>query len=180
MIGALIGAGISAAGSIVGGMMGARSAKKAQENLEEQQKENQAWYDRRYNEDPTQRASAQRMITLVTEDVKKRNKAAQGTQAVIGGTEESVAATKEANNKAIADTVANIAAQGDAQKDAIEAAYNARKSEIAGQQLQMEQAKTQALANATAGVAQAAGGLATGLEGTDIDDKIGNTGKKKV
>ena len=41
----------------------------------------------------------------------------------MGGTDESVAATKEANSKALADATSQIAAQADARKDNIEATY---------------------------------------------------------
>lgn len=174
MIGAIIGAGLGAAGSIAGGIMGARSAQKAQKELERQRKENQDWYDRRYNEDPTQRASAQRMITQVTDAIRSRNKAAAGTQAVVGGTDASVSAEKEINNKAIGETVSAIAASGDAQKDAVEAAYRAREAELAGQQMAMDNARTQTIAQATTGVAQAGANLGTGLEELDT------TKKKKV
>lgn len=161
MIGAIIGGGLAAAGSIAGGIMGARSAKRAQKELDKQREENQRWYDRRYNEDPTQRASAQRMITQVTEAVRNRNKGISGTQAVVGGTDAAVAAEKERNNKIISDTVSTIAASGDASKDAVEATYRARESELSGQQMAVDNAKTQAIAGAVTGVAQAGANLAT-------------------
>lgn len=156
MVGALIGTGLKAAGSIAGGIMGVRSADKANEALEKQRQENRDWFNRRYNEDPTQRASAQRMITMVTDAVRNRNKAVAGTQAVMGGTDASVAAEKEANNRMLAETISGVAAAGDADKDAIEAAYRGRDAEITGQQIANEQAKTAEIAKAVTGVADAA------------------------
>ena len=63
MIGSIIGAGMQAAGAIWGGISASKSAKKVTQSIERQQQENQDWYDRRYNEDATQRADAQRLLT---------------------------------------------------------------------------------------------------------------------
>ena len=85
MLGSIIGAGLSAVGGIVGGISARKSMKKVQNSINERKRDNEDWYNRRYNEDPTQRASAQRMITQVNESIKKRNQQAAGTQAVMGG-----------------------------------------------------------------------------------------------
>ena len=105
----LIGSAIGAAGSIFGGIAASKAMKKMKENVEAQKRANQDWYDRRYNEDATQRADAQRILTLTEENIKNRNRAAQGAQAVTGSTEESVAAAKEANNRALSDAAAQAA-----------------------------------------------------------------------
>ena len=96
--------------------------------IAEQQQDNQDWYDRRYNEDATQRADAQRLLQMTEESIKNRNRQAAGTQAVMGGTEESVAAAKAANSQALADATSQIAASADARKDAIEQQYLQRKN----------------------------------------------------
>ena len=62
--------------------------------------------------------------------IRQRNRAAAGTQAVMGGTEESVAATKAANANALADTAAQIAVAGANRKDNIESQYITRKGAI--------------------------------------------------
>ena len=94
MIGGAISAGLSAVGSIFGGISASKAMKRVKNNLEEQRRKNQDWYDRRYNEDATQRADAQAILTKTEESIRNRNKQAAGTQAVMGGTEESVAAAK--------------------------------------------------------------------------------------
>lgn len=152
----LIGAAVGAAGSIFGGISASRAAKKAKKNVEAQRKKNQDWYDRRYNEDATQRADAQRILTMTEESIKNRNKQAAGTAAVMGGTEESVAAAKEANNKALADATAQIAVQGEARKDNIEATYMQNDNAFVEQLNQIEQGKAQAISQAVQGVTQAA------------------------
>lgn len=98
----LIGAAVGAAGSIFGGIAASKAIKKQKRMIQSQLKENQDWYDRRYNEDATQKADAQALLTQTEESIKNRNRAAAGAQAVMGGTDESVAAAKAANNKALA------------------------------------------------------------------------------
>lgn len=63
MLGSIIGAGVGAAASIFGGISASKAIKKMKANLEAQRKKNQDWYDQRYNEDATQRADAQRILT---------------------------------------------------------------------------------------------------------------------
>lgn len=163
MIGAIIGGALKIGSSIYGGIKAKKAAEKAQQNIEQQRQENEDWYNRRYNEDATQRADAQRMITMVREDIKQRNRAAAGTAAVMGGTTESVAAAKEANNKALADTTSQIVAQGEARKDAIEEQYMSRKDAFNEQLNNLEQQKAQAITDAVTGVSGAAGGIAGNL-----------------
>lgn len=165
MIGAIIGGALKIGSSIYGGIKAKEAAQKAQQNIEQQRQENEDWYNRRYNEDATQRADAQRMITMVREDIKHRNRAAAGTAAVMGGTTESVAAAKEANNKALADTTSQIVAQGEARKDAIEEQYMSRKDAFNEQLNNLEQQKAQAITDAVTGVSGAAGDIAGNLSG---------------
>lgn len=153
----LIGTAIGAVGSIFGGISASKAMKKMKANVEAQKKANQDWYDRRYNEDATQRADAQRILTLTQENIKNRNKAAAGTQAVMGGTDESTAAAKEANNKALADATATIAVNGEQRKDAIEGQYRERDAALNEQLNQIEKGKAEAIGQAVQGVSSAAG-----------------------
>ena len=164
MIGALIGAGLSIASSIAGGIANRKARKKQEQMLAQQQRENQAWYDRRYNEDPTKRADTVRLLTQMQEQIKYRNRAAKGRQAVMGGTEDSTTAVKEANNKTLADTTSQIVAANEARKDAIEQQYQRNKRSIQGQQMQMEAEKSADTANAVAGVAGTAANIAATLD----------------
>lgn len=155
----LIGSAIGAAGSIFGGISASKALKKVQRNVEAQRKKNQNWYDRRYNEDATQRADAQRILTQTEESIKQRNRAAAGTAAVMGGTDESVAAAKEANSKALADAASQIAANADARKDNIEATYLQNDNAFQEQLNQIQQEKAQAIAGAVQGVTSMASSM---------------------
>lgn len=164
MIGALIGAGLGLASSIAGGIANRKARRKQEQMLAQQQRENQAWYDRKYNEDPTKRADTVRLLTQMQEQIKNRNRAAKGRQAVMGGTEDSTTAVKEANNKTLADTTSQIVAANEARKDAIEQQYQQNKRSIQGQQMQMEAEKSADTANVVAGVAGTAANIAATLD----------------
>lgn len=175
MIGALIGAGLGLTSSIAGGIANRKARRKQEQMLAQQQRENQAWYDRKYNEDPTKRADTVRLLTQMQEQIKNRNRAAKGRQAVMGGTEDSTTAVKEANNKTLADTTSQIVAANEARKDAIEQQYQQNKRSIQGQQMQMEAEKSADTANVVAGVAGTASNIAATLDaGTGVAKKAQN------
>lgn len=165
MIGALIGAGLSVASSIAGGIANRKARRKQEQMIAQQQRENQAWYDRTYNADPTKRADTVRLLTQMQEQIKNRNKAAKGRQAVMGGTEDSTTAMKEANNKTLADTTSQIIAANDARKDNIEQQYMNRKNQLQNQQMGLDAEKAADTANAVAGVAGTAANIAATIDG---------------
>lgn len=173
MIGALIGAGLGLASSIAGGIANRKARKKQEQMIAQQQRENQAWYDRTYNADPTKRADTVRLLTQMQEQIKNRNKAAKGRQSVMGGTEDSTTAVKEANNKTLADTTSQIVAANDARKDNIEQQYMNRKNQLQNQQMGMEAEKAADTANAVSGVAGTAANIAATID-------IGAGGAKKA
>jgi hypothetical protein len=160
MIGAAIGAGLKIGGSIFGGIKMSKAIKKMKAQINNQLKDNQNWYDRRYNEDATQRADAQALLIRTEESIRNRNAAAAGAQAVMGGTEESVAAAKEANNKALSDAVTNIAVNADARKDQIEQQYMNKKGELQDKLNNLTMQGAQNTAQAVNGVASVGNDIA--------------------
>lgn len=132
--------------------------------LAQQEKENQAWYDRKYNEDPTKRADTVRLLTQMQEQIKNRNNAAKGRQAVMGGTEDSTTAVKEANNKTLSDTTSQIVAANESRKDAIEEKYQERKDAIQKKRMGLEAEKAAGAASVAAGVAGTAANIASTLD----------------
>lgn len=154
---------MSAVGSIFGGISASKAMKKVKTNLQNQQKANQDWFNRRYNEDATQRADAQRILTKTEESIRNRNRQAAGAQAVMGGTEESVAAAKAANNQALADATSQIAVNAEAHKDQIEQTYQQRDAQINDALNNLEINKAQAISSAAQGMTQAGVGMAGAL-----------------
>ena len=158
-----IGAGIGAIGSIgsaiIGGNAASKAAKQANRLIQQQQKDNQAWYDRRYNEDYSQTAEAQNLMNYAREQAERQFKRAEGAAAVAGATEESVARAKQSANEMLGQTASNIAAQGTARKDAIEQQYLNTKNSLTQQQVQNLQQKAQNISAAAGQASSAFGSL---------------------
>lgn len=166
------------AGSIFGGINASRAAKKRKKNIEKRMEDNQAWFDRRYNEDATQRADAQRLLTMTRDAIKDRNRNLAGRQAVMGGTEAAVAGEKERNNKLYGDTVSRINADAEGRKERIENRYLTRKDGLNNALENVEQQKAQAITKAAEGVAKTGASMGVGLEkygGLDWWDKDSKT-----
>lgn len=157
LIGGIVGGAAGIAGSIFGGISASKAMKKVKASLNEQRRANKDWFDRRYNEDATQRADAQAILTKTENAIKERNRAAAGAAAVMGSTDESVAATKTANAQALADAASTIAVNGGRRKDSIEQQYQSRDAQLTQALNDMEVNKANAIAEATKGVASAAG-----------------------
>lgn len=175
----LIGAGVSLASSIGNAIFGGISANKQKKEhlkaIRKQQQENRNWYNRRYNEDVTQRADVQRMLSRTNEAIKARNRAAAGKQKVVGGTDASLASTQQANARAVGDALSEVAAKAEARKDNIEAQYRERKADLDAQE---DAVKANAAAATRAATAQAAtGAVNTGASIIAADSDEG-TGKK--
>lgn len=160
LIGSIAGGALGAAGSIFGGISASKAMRRVKKNLQAQKQANQNWYDRRYNEDATQRADAQRILTKTEESIRNRNRQAAGAQAVMGGTDESTAAAKAANAQALADATSQIAVNAENRKDQIEQTYQQRDSQINEALNNLEINKAQAISQAVQGVAKAGAGIA--------------------
>lgn len=174
MIGSIVGAALSVGSSILGGVKASKEMNKVKGNLNSQLKDNQDWYDRMYNEDATQRADAQAILNRTEEAIKQRNQSAAANQAVLGGTDESIAATKQANNQALADAVSDIAVNSEKRKDAIESQYQKNKTELSDQLNNVAVSKANAIAAATKGVADSGAKISDNLDG-NIKKKDGAT-----
>ncbi len=159
LIGSIAGGALGAAGSIFGGISASKAMRRVKKNLQAQKEANQNWYDRRYNEDATQRADAQRILTQTEESIRNRNRQAAGAQAVMGGTDESTAAAKAANAQALADATSQIAVNAENRKDQIEQTYQQRDSQINEALNNLEINKAQAISQAVQGVAKAGAGI---------------------
>lgn len=165
MLGAAL-AAFQIGSSVIGGMKAARENKKIENDIKGQLDENEDRFNREYYEDPTKLASAQAMMTAVEDAVLKRNKASAGTQAVMGGTEESVAAAKAANNKMTSDTASKITVAGEQRKQQIENQYLNRKEALKGQLNSLRGQKAQAISGAVQGVGNAVGNIGLALDAT--------------
>jgi len=169
ILGSIIGGAMGLAGQMYGGLKASQAMKQMRNNLMQQQRENRDWFNRRYNEDATQRADAQQLLTQTQEAIRNRNRAAAGRAAVMGGNSEQVAAEKAANNALMADAASRIAAANTATKDRVEEQYMKQNAALNGALNQME-------ANRANNVTQAIGGTTTasGELGAAIDEILNN------
>ena len=166
----LIGAGLNAAASLYGSYKSGQSAARSEANLRDRMKENEAWFDRRYNEDATARADAQRILRRTEESMRSRNRDAASTAAVMGGTQESVAGTKAANGQAMAEAASAIAAGAEARKDRAEEQYLQRKQALEAGHDQLQWQKAQNVLGAAQGVAKFGTGLFGSFDSDDAKD----------
>lgn len=116
MIGALVGAALAIGSSIAGGISANKKAKKAKAELAAQEARDDAWYRRRYNEDYADTATGQHLITQAKEYAKSISKKAEGSAAITGASDASVALAKDAGNKVVGSTLANIASTDETRK----------------------------------------------------------------
>lgn len=159
MWGTLAGAAVSAAGSIYGAIKANNAMRDLKKSVEADKQRNEAWYNRRYNEGATQRADAQRLLSKTEDTMRDRMRAANGIAATTGATEESRQATAAANAAMMGDTAAQIAANGEARKDAIEQQYMSRNDALQGQLNTIKSNKAAGIAQASQGVAAAGAGI---------------------
>lgn len=153
------GAGIGALASIFGGIASAKAMKDAQKKIEQQREDNKSWYNQRYNEDATQRADAQSMLTKTQEALKQQNKNLAGTQAVMGGTQETVAAQKQAGANTMANATSQIAVAGANRKDSIESTYRTKDDNFNSQLVDLDKARANAIQTATGQLASSASSM---------------------
>ena len=164
LVASLAAGAVSALAQGIGSVAASHAARKAydaqQAAMNKKEAELANWRERVMNEDPTQRASAQRTITRLSEMLKQRNQAAAGRQAVMGGTNAEAAAEKEQSNQVVADAMSQIAAAGDERKDKAEQMAMQGQMNIEDQRANADAARYgqqgQAIQGAAQGVANAA------------------------
>lgn len=178
MIGAIIGAVASVGSAIAGGVNGARTKRKLKKAIKDEKAENTAWYNRRYNEDPLARSDTQRILNRTQEAIRRNNQTAQAQQAVVGGSEESVAATKQANAQALASAASSISANNDARKDEIEQSYLQRQANLNAQKRGLQAQQAQNVATQTSTAINSLAKVASSLD--SADDGGTDKGAKQV
>jgi hypothetical protein len=181
-IAAAIGAGVGLASSLIGGASAARAQRRAiAEQRAAEAKEN-AWYTRRYNEDYADTAAGQNLVRMAKEHAKNQWKKAAGAQAVAGGTDAATQMAKDAGNKMVGDTLANIAAADSQRKAQIDNIHMQNEQRFAQQraanEMQRAQNITDAAQNASNAIMSAASAVdqastpKTSLAGGNNNSKV--------
>lgn len=154
--------------SLFGGISSSKAAREAEKRLQEQKAKEEAYYRRRYNEDYLDTNAGQNLVRRAKDFAKENWRKASGAQAVAGGTDAATAQAKEAGNKMMGDTIANIAAADVQRKDNIDAQHMQAQDRYAQQEMAISQQRAQSTADAAAqasnALMSAAGTLAGGTE----------------
>lgn len=176
------------AGGVASSLFGANKAKKAARRAQAENtyrtNAEKAWYEKNYNTDYLDTKAGQNLMRRAKEVQDEYVRKADGAAAVGGGTAASVAMAKEAANKAMGDTIANVAAQDTARKQHVEDAHLQNTQQLSRERQQIEQQKAQATSDAAQNASNAmfnfgVNQLGSELEGTKgvKTNALGSNGK---
>lgn len=142
------------AGSAISSLVGGNKSKKMQRRAEREntyrKNAEKAWYDKEYNTDYLDTKAGQNLMRRAQEVQDNYVRKADGAAAVGGGTAASVAQAKESANRAMGDTIANIASQDTSRKQSVSDKHLSNVNQLSQERQQIETNK----ANATAQAAQ--------------------------
>ena len=176
------------AGGVASSLFGANKAKKAARRAQAENtyrtNAEKAWYDKNYNTDYLDTKAGQNLMRMAKEVQDEYVRKADGAAAVGGGTAASVAMAKEAANKAIGDTIANVAAQDTARKQHVEDAHLQNTQQLSRERQQIEQQKAQATSDAAQNASNAMFNFGVNQLGSELEgakavktNTLGSNGK---
>lgn len=172
MVGAIISGAVGMGSAIYGGIKAGEERKKMQTYLSGEKSDNEAFYNKNYYGDYTQRADTQNLMRRTREMLKKSNQVAANTAVVTGATPEAQLAVKEQSNEVITDTMSNVAAQGQRWKDNIQNQYLHRKSQLSNMQYGEMEGAAQGYEALMGNGIKAVGSAATGLSNSLMTPKL--------
>lgn len=173
----------SVAGSLFGGAKARRAAKKAARERQYRANAEKAWYDKAYNTDYLDTKAGQNLLRRAQEVQDNYIRKADGVAAVAGGTAASTAMAKEAANRTMGDTIANIGARDSAKKESISAqhmqnqmGFSKEREDAYNQQAQNASDAGQNMSNALMSAASLLDGVGKGKKSLNID--VNSSGAK--
>lgn len=143
-----IGAAAGLATSLFGGMAASKAAREAEKKQRQAEARENAWYTRRYNEDYVDTAAGQNLVRRAKDYAKENWKKAAGAQAVAGGTDAATAMAKEAGNRMVGDTIANIASTDQQRKDHVDDMHRQAQEKFTQMDMAREMQRAQNITNA--------------------------------
>lgn len=181
-IAAAIGAGVGLASSLIGGASAARAQRRAMAEQRAAEAKENAWYTRRYNEDYADTAAGQNLVRMAKEHAKNQWKKAAGAQAVAGGTDAATQMAKDAGNKMVGDTLANIAAADSQRKAQIDNIHMQNEQRFAQQRAANEMQRAQNITDAAQNASNAiiSAGAAIDQVSTPKTSLTGGSNNSKV
>lgn len=164
--------------SLFGANKAKKAARRAQAENQYRTNAEKAWYDKNYNTDYLDTKAGQNLMRRAQEVQDEYIRKADGAAAVGGGTAASVAQTKESANKAMGDTIANIAAQDTSRKQHVEDAHLANTQQLSRERQQIEQQKVQATSDAAQNASNALFNFGVNQLGSELEGaKVQNSSK---
>lgn len=164
---------LSLAGGVASSLFGANKAKKAARRAQAENtyrtNAEKAWYDKNYNTDYLDTKAGQNLMRRAKEVQDEYVRKADGAAAVGGGTAASVAMAKESANKAMGDTIANIAAQDTSRKQHVEDAHLQNTQQLSRERQQIEQQKAQATSDAAQNASNAMFNFGVNQLGSELE-----------
>ena len=143
-----IGAVGSIASSIFGGSKAAKAANAAERRQNKQEAGEEAWYNKKYNEDYVDTAAGQNLVRRAKDHARETWRKAAGSQAVAGGTASAAQMAKDAGNKMVGDTIADIAAADTQRKDNVDNMHRQAQEKFAQMDMNREMQRAQNITNA--------------------------------
>lgn len=155
--------------SLFGANKAKKAARRAQAENQYRTNAEKAWYDKNYNTDYLDTKAGQNLMRRAQEVQDEYIRKADGAAAVGGGTAASVAQAKESANKAMGDTIANIAAQDTSRKQQIEDAHLQNTQQLSRERQQIEQQKAQATSDAAQNASNALFNFGVNQLGSELE-----------
>ena len=163
VIAGLLGAGASIYGSWKSGKQSAEADANAKNVMDAQKAANDAWWAQKQSENYMDTPEAQAAIAKARELAAEQMANARGVQAVMGGTDASVAVVQKSANKMLADTISGMAVQQTARKDAAEQMYLNQNNQLSNQLVNYYGQKSANSAAAGSGALGALGKIGSAL-----------------
>lgn len=155
--------------SLFGANKAKKAARRAQAENQYRTNAEKAWYDKNYNTDYIDTKAGQNLMRRAQEVQDEYIRKADGAAAVGGGTAASVAQAKESANKAMGDTIANIAAQDTSRKQHVEDAHLANTQQLSRERQQIEQQKAQNTSDAAQNASNALFNFGVNRLGSELE-----------
>lgn len=155
--------------SLFGANKAKKAARRAQAENQYRTNAEKAWYDKNYNTDYLDTKAGQNLMRRAQEVQDEYIRKADGAASVGGGTAASVAQAKESANKAMGDTIANIAAQDTSRKQHVEDAHLANTQQLSRERQQIEQQKAQNTSDAAQNASNALFNFGVNQLGSELE-----------
>ena len=171
MILGAIGAVAGLASTIYGAAQQKKAAKEQEKLLNDKQAKQEAWYNRNYYQDYLNSVEAQNAIKKYKDMWAERTKEARARQVISGGSPAQAQAVAEVGAQGLGDMMGNLAAQGAARKQEVDAQKLSMDTNIINQKSDIEEARQQAGANL---VANGISTMTSSLQGMNIPKQSGD------